>query len=68
MILFFDNFIYIEFILIDFFKKFFLKYDGISRSWSTREYVQDVCLIIIDEIHLLNLDRGPVLEAMVARK
>ena len=29
------------------------KWDGISRSWQTREYVRDVVLIVIDEIHLL---------------
>lgn len=38
------------------------KWDGISRSWQTREYVKDVSLIVIDEIHLLGEDRGPVLE------
>lgn len=29
------------------------KWDGISRSWQTRNYVKQVALIIIDEIHLL---------------
>ncbi|KAG1665183.1 Activating signal cointegrator 1 complex subunit 3 [Nymphon striatum] len=43
------------------------KWDGISRSWQTRNYVQDVSLIIIDEIHLLGEDRGPVLEVIVSR-
>ncbi|ODM91249.1 Activating signal cointegrator 1 complex subunit 3 [Orchesella cincta] len=43
------------------------KWDGISRSWQTRSYVQDVSLIIIDEIHLLGEDRGPVLEVIVSR-
>lgn len=43
------------------------KWDGISRSWQTREYVQDVSLIIIDEIHLLGEDRGPVIEVIVSR-
>lgn len=43
------------------------KWDGISRSWQTREYVRDVALIIIDEIHLLGEDRGPVLEVIVSR-
>ena len=38
------------------------KWDGISRSWQTRNYVQSVALIVIDEIHLLGEDRGPVLE------
>ncbi|XP_068228501.1 activating signal cointegrator 1 complex subunit 3-like isoform X2 [Palaemon carinicauda] len=43
------------------------KWDGISRSWQTRNYVKQVSLIIIDEIHLLGEDRGPVLEVIVSR-
>ncbi|XP_031846390.1 activating signal cointegrator 1 complex subunit obelus isoform X2 [Nomia melanderi] len=43
------------------------KWDGISRSWQTRTYVKNVALIIIDEIHLLGEDRGPVLEVIVSR-
>ena len=43
------------------------KWDGISRSWQTRSYVKKVALIIIDEIHLLGEDRGPVLEVIVSR-
>ena len=43
------------------------KWDGISRSWQRREYVQAVGLVIIDEIHLLGEDRGPVLEVIVSR-
>ena len=43
------------------------KWDGVSRSWQTRNYVQEVALIVIDEIHLLGEDRGPVLEVIVSR-
>ncbi|XP_037940900.1 activating signal cointegrator 1 complex subunit 3 [Teleopsis dalmanni] len=43
------------------------KWDGISRSWQTREYVKNVVLIVIDEIHLLGEDRGPVIEVIVSR-
>ncbi|KAG0717317.1 Activating signal cointegrator 1 complex subunit 3 [Chionoecetes opilio] len=43
------------------------KWDGISRSWQTRGYVRQVALIVIDEIHLLGEDRGPVLEVIVSR-
>ncbi|XP_025995580.2 activating signal cointegrator 1 complex subunit 3 isoform X2 [Solenopsis invicta] len=43
------------------------KWDGISRSWQTRGYVKKVALIVIDEIHLLGEDRGPVLEVIVSR-
>ena len=43
------------------------KWDGISRSWQKRNYVQQVALVVIDEIHLLGEDRGPVLEVIVSR-
>lgn len=43
------------------------KWDGISRSWQTRNYVKAVALVVIDEIHLLGDDRGPVLEVIVSR-
>ncbi|KAG0252151.1 activating signal cointegrator 1 complex subunit [Actinomortierella ambigua] len=43
------------------------KWDGISRNWQTRSYVQKVSCVIIDEIHLLGADRGPILEVIVSR-
>ncbi|KAJ1733569.1 activating signal cointegrator 1 complex subunit 3 [Coemansia biformis] len=43
------------------------KWDGVSRSWRARDYVTSVSLVIIDEIHLLGGDRGPVLEVIVSR-
>lgn len=43
------------------------KFDGISRNWQTRKFVQDVSLVIMDEIHLLASDRGPILEMIVSR-
>ncbi|XP_063773108.1 activating signal cointegrator 1 complex subunit 3 isoform X1 [Pseudophryne corroboree] len=43
------------------------KWDGISRSWQNRSYVQKVSILIIDEIHLLGDERGPVLEVIVSR-
>lgn len=43
------------------------KWDGISRSWQTRSYVKSVSLLVIDEIHLLGDERGPVLEVIVSR-
>ncbi|XP_072153378.1 activating signal cointegrator 1 complex subunit 3 isoform X4 [Bemisia tabaci] len=43
------------------------KWDGVSRSWQTRNYVREVALIVIDEIHLLGEDRGPILEVIVSR-
>ncbi|CAF2034237.1 unnamed protein product [Rotaria magnacalcarata] len=43
------------------------KWDGMSRSWQTRSYIKQVALLIIDEIHMLGEDRGPVLEVIVSR-
>uniref|UniRef100_A0A915PDR7 Activating signal cointegrator 1 complex subunit 3 n=1 Tax=Setaria digitata TaxID=48799 RepID=A0A915PDR7_9BILA len=43
------------------------KWDGITRSWEIRQYVKDVALVVIDEIHLLGVERGAVLEAIVTR-
>jgi antiviral helicase SLH1 len=43
------------------------KWDGVSRSWQQRKYVREVSLVVIDEIHLLGGDRGPVLEIIVSR-
>ncbi|PHH64830.1 hypothetical protein CDD81_3896 [Ophiocordyceps australis] len=43
------------------------KWDGISRAWQSRGYVRQVSLVIIDEIHLLAGDRGPILEIIVSR-
>lgn len=40
---------------------------GISRLWQKRQYVQSVRLVIMDEIHLLGEERGPVLEVIVSR-
>ncbi|XP_031489870.1 DExH-box ATP-dependent RNA helicase DExH14 isoform X2 [Nymphaea colorata] len=43
------------------------KWDGISRNWHIRTYVMKVGLMILDEIHLLGADRGPILEVIVSR-
>ena len=43
------------------------KWDGISRAWRRRGIVKRVGLVIVDEIHLLGSDRGPVLEVLVSR-
>ena len=43
------------------------KWDGISRNWQSRSYVQEVALVIFDEIHMLGTDRGPILEVIVSR-
>jgi activating signal cointegrator complex subunit 3 len=43
------------------------KWDGVTRNWQSRAYVQSVSLLIFDEIHLLGQDRGAVLEIIVSR-
>ncbi|KAI9034250.1 Sec63 Brl domain-containing protein [Hyaloraphidium curvatum] len=43
------------------------KWDIITRKATDRSYTQLVRLVIIDEIHLLHDERGPVLESIVAR-
>jgi pre-mRNA-splicing helicase BRR2 len=43
------------------------KWDIITRKSGDRTYTQLVRLLIIDEIHLLHDDRGPVLESIIAR-
>lgn len=43
------------------------KWDIITRKSDDRTYTQLVRLLIIDEIHLLHDNRGPVLESIVAR-
>jgi pre-mRNA-splicing helicase BRR2 len=43
------------------------KWDIITRKSGDRLYTQLVRLLIIDEIHLLHDNRGPVLESIVAR-
>jgi activating signal cointegrator complex subunit 3 len=35
--------------------------------WQARGYVQRVRLVIMDEIHLLGSERGPILEVIVSR-
>ena len=43
------------------------KWDGISRSWRQRKYVRDVVLLIIDEVHMVNSERGSTLEMIISR-
>lgn len=41
------------------------KWDVVARKSSEKEYLRDVKLFIVDEVHLLNDDRGPVLESIL---
>ncbi|KAJ6672242.1 DEXH-BOX ATP-DEPENDENT RNA HELICASE DEXH12-LIKE [Salix viminalis] len=43
------------------------RWDALSRRWKLRKYVQQVSLFIIDELHLIGGQGGPVLEVIVSR-
>lgn len=43
------------------------KWDSLSRRWKQRKQVQQVSLFIIDEIHLIDGEGGPILEVIVSR-
>jgi len=43
------------------------RWDLLSRRWKTRKSVQHVKLFLVDEIHLLDGEVGPTLEAVVSR-
>eukprot|EP00301_Raphidiophrys_heterophryoidea_P007338 c12852_g1_i1.p1 GENE.c12852_g1_i1~~c12852_g1_i1.p1 ORF type:complete len:2187 (-),score=588.78 c12852_g1_i1:306-6866(-) len=42
-------------------------WDMISRRWKQRKSVQNVDLFIVDEMHLIGVENGPVLEVVVSR-
>ncbi|KAM7481884.1 hypothetical protein LguiB_006467 [Lonicera macranthoides] len=43
------------------------KWDALSRRWKQRKHIQQVSLFIIDELHLIGGQGGPVLEVIVSR-
>ncbi|KAF5753328.1 putative RNA helicase [Helianthus annuus] len=43
------------------------KWDALSRRWKQRKHVQQVSLFIVDELHLIGGQNGPVLEVIVSR-
>ncbi|XP_070055782.1 DExH-box ATP-dependent RNA helicase DExH12-like [Nicotiana tomentosiformis] len=43
------------------------KWDALSRRWKQRKHVQQVGLFIIDELHLIGGQGGPILEVIVSR-
>ncbi|CAG9769327.1 unnamed protein product [Ceutorhynchus assimilis] len=43
------------------------KWDAMSRNWTEKDFVKQVGLMVIDEVHLLGEERGPVLEVIVSR-
>lgn len=52
---------------MDIFVYFRIPFQGIYSIFYCRAYVQAVRLLVIDEIHLLGDERGPVLEVIVSR-
>ncbi len=44
------------------------RWDLMSRRWMQKKSVQDVKLVIVDEMHLLDGEHGPTLEAVVEEK
>jgi len=43
------------------------RWDMISRRWKQRKGVQNVALLIVDEMHLIGGEMGPVLEVVISR-
>ncbi|KAJ1513380.1 hypothetical protein HMI54_003032 [Coelomomyces lativittatus] len=43
------------------------KWDGLTRGWKHRPFIQRVRCVILDELHLLGNERGAVLETLVSR-
>ncbi|XP_057859614.2 DExH-box ATP-dependent RNA helicase DExH12 [Cryptomeria japonica] len=43
------------------------KWDALSRRWKQRKQVQQVSLFIVDELHLIGGEGGPILEVIVSR-
>ena len=43
------------------------RWDLISRRWKQRKNVQTVALLIVDELHLIGSEPGPVLEVILSR-
>ncbi|KAI8532460.1 hypothetical protein RHMOL_Rhmol11G0215900 [Rhododendron molle] len=43
------------------------KWDALSRRWKERKHIQQVTLFIIDELHLIGGQGGPIIEVIVSR-
>lgn len=43
------------------------RWDVLSRRWKQRKHVQQVSLFLVDELHLIGGEGGPVLEVIVSR-
>ncbi|EYU41212.1 hypothetical protein MIMGU_mgv1a000056mg [Erythranthe guttata] len=43
------------------------KWDALSRRWKQRKHIQQVSVFIVDELHLIGGQGGPILEVIVSR-
>lgn len=43
------------------------KWDALSRRWKQRKHIQQVSLFMVDELHLIGGQGGPILEVIVSR-
>jgi pre-mRNA-splicing helicase BRR2 len=43
------------------------QWDALSRRWRQRKAVQSVSLFIVDELHLLGGNEGPIMEVVISR-
>ena len=43
------------------------KWDALSQIWKQHKMVQQVILFIVDELHLIGGEGGPILEVIVSR-
>ncbi|CAA7057085.1 unnamed protein product [Microthlaspi erraticum] len=43
------------------------KWDALSRRWKQRKHIQQVSLFIVDELHLIGGQGGPVMEVIISR-
>jgi pre-mRNA-splicing helicase BRR2 len=43
------------------------RWDVLSRRWKQRKHVQQVSLFVVDELHLIGGEGGPILEVIVSR-
>ena len=43
------------------------KWDSLSHRWNQRKKVQQVRLFIVDELHLIGGEGGPILEVIISR-
>ncbi|KAI6657806.1 U5 small nuclear ribonucleoprotein [Oopsacas minuta] len=43
------------------------QWDNLSRRWRQRKYVQNISMFIIDHLHLIDYETGPIIEIIASR-